>query len=131
MKRIVVESIQEFRELRDINEQQVDQVDEGALDFFKGARSLIKQSLAKPEDTGYADKALAAGFARQFGKNPKIKEAIMKWDIGKKIELIKLAAERLKDPKIGSLTLSKDKEGKLVVLGSQLHGGAGHSTTGA
>jgi len=128
MKKIVTESVIEFREVRDLNEQQVD---EGALDFFKGARSLVKQSLAKPEDQSYADKALGAAFARQFGKNPKIKEAIMKWELSKKIELIKMAAEKLKDPKIGSLTLSKDKEGKLVVLGSQLHGGAGYSTTGA
>lgn len=128
MKKIVTESIQEFREVRDLNEQQVD---EGALDFFKGARSLVAQAQKNPDNEEYANKALAAAFAKQFGGNPKIKETILKWDLAKKQELIKMAAQRLEDKKIGILTLSKDKEGKLVVLGSQLAGGASHSITGA
>ena len=127
MKKIVVESIQEFRELRDINEQQVD---EGALDFFKGARSLVAQAQKNPENEEFANKALSAAFAKQFGANPKIKDAVLKWDLAKKQELVKMAADKLQDKTIGILKLTKDAEGKLVVAGSKVEGGASTAVSG-
>jgi hypothetical protein len=123
--KLVAESLQDWKGAKN------GQINEGALDFFKGARALVKQAMKDPKNEEYVDKALKAGFAKQFGNYPKIKEAIISWDLEKKQELVKRAAKVLEDPKIGILTLRKNAEGKLEVLGSQVAGGAGHSTTGA
>jgi hypothetical protein len=132
MKNLVAENIQEFRDLlNSLEETKEEKVDEGVLDFFKSMRALVNQALKDPNNEENVNKALSVAFAKQFGKNPKIKEVILKWDLSKKQELLKLAAEKLQDPKIGYLTLVKNTEGKVVVAGSQLSGGAAKTVTGA
>jgi len=42
-----------------------------------------------------------------------------------------MAAEKLKDPKVGVLKLIKNQEGKLIVGGVGVTGGATHATSGA
>jgi len=124
--KLVAESFQEWK-----GAQTGENINEGTLDFFKGARSLVKQALKEPDNEKYVDKAIGAAFAKQFGNTPKIKDSVLAWDLEKKQELLKRSAKVLEDPKIGYLTLRKNPEGKLEILGSKLEGGASHSTTGA
>jgi len=124
--KLVAESFQEWK-----GAQKGQEMNEGALDFFKGARSLVKQAMKDLENESYVDKAISASFAKQFGNYPKIKESVMDWELPKKQELIKRVSKVLEDPKIAGTTLRKNAEGKIEVLGYRVQGGAGHSITGA
>jgi len=114
--KLVAESLQDF-----------DKIDEGIGDFFAGAKSAISLALKNPNDEDKVNSAVKTAFARQFGKYPKIKDTILGWELQKKIELLKLAAKRLEDKKIGSLSVVK-KDGKILVVGVPLEGGATTST---
>jgi len=92
---------------------------------------LVAQAMKDLDNEKYVDKALSAAFAKQFGNYPKVKQSVMEWDLAKKQELLKLASKKLEDKTIGYLSLRKNPEGKLEVLGMKLQGGASHSITGA
>lgn len=124
--KLVAESFKEWKDAKNGQD-----INEGALDFSKGARSLVKQAMNDLDNEEYVDKALKASFAKQFGNYPKIKDSVLAWDLEKKKELLKRASKVLKDPKIAGTSLRKTAKGKLEVLGYKVRGGAGHSTTGA
>lgn len=124
--KLVAESFKEWKDAKNGQD-----INEGALDFFKGARSLVKQAMNDLDNEEYVDKALKASFAKQFGNYPKIKDSVLAWDAEKKKELLKRASKVLEDPKMAGTSLRKTAEGKLEVLGYKVHGGAGHSVTGA
>ena len=92
--------------------------------FWEEYRRLKNKN---PNDEDKVNSAVKTAFARQFGKYPKIKDTILGWELQKKIELLKLAAKRLEDKKIGSLSVVK-KDGKILVVGVPLEGGATTST---
>jgi hypothetical protein len=119
MKQLVAESLNEYLGVEE--EQEV--LDEGILDFIKSMRQLVAKALKTPEDEKAVNNALGAAFAKQFGKNPKLKETILKWDAKKKQELLKMAAEKLQDKTIGILKIGKDDNGKIVVSGFKVKGG--------
>jgi len=114
MEKIVVESIQEFRNLRDLNEQKIN---EGV---FTSLKDSIDKFLVDPKDEKIANQLIVKSFAKQFGANQKAKDFILKQPLDKKIAILKMADEKLKDPKIGVLKLLKNKQGKLVIGGQKL-----------
>jgi len=118
--KLVAESLQEF-----------EKVDEGVLDFFAGARSAVSKALKNPENEKIVNNAIRTAFAKQFGSQPKVKEAILGWDIEKKIQLLKLASKKLEDKKIAFLAITKKADGTLTVVGTQAAGGALSAVTGA
>jgi len=118
--KLVAESLQEF-----------EQIDEGIVDFFTGARTAVSRALKNPENEKIVNNAVRIAFAKQFGSQPKVKEAILGWKIEKKIELLKLAAKRLEDKKIAFLAIVKKPDGTLTVAGTQAAGGALSAVTGA
>jgi len=110
--------------------QETEVIDEkNIIDFFKGTRGLVSKALKNTKDVANIDQAISSAFARQFGKSPDFKEKILGLPLETKVELVQLASDRLKDPKIGSLTL-KNSNGKWLVLGSQVAGGAGSVVAG-
>lgn len=110
--------------------QETEQIDEkNVLDFFKGTRALVSKALKDTKDEENIDQAISSAFARQFGKSPDFKQKILSLPLETKVELVELASKRLEDAKIGSLTL-KYSNGKWLVLGSQVAGGAGHVVAG-
>lgn len=118
--KLVAESLQEF-----------EKIDEGVLDFFAGARSAVSKALKNPENEKIVNNAIRTAFAKQFGSQPKVKEAILGWDIEKKIQLLKLASKKLEDKKIAFLAITKKADGTLTVVGTQAAGGALSAVTGA
>ena len=125
MEKLVTESLQEYLDIRNTQD-----IDESILDFLKSTRQIVAKSLKEPDNEKLLNDALGAAFAKQFGKNPKTKEAILKWDIKKKQDLLKMAAEKLQDKTIGILVLQKDENGKLVVGGQKVSGGANQAIKG-
>lgn len=126
MTNVVVESVQEFRNLRDINEAQ--EINEG---LFTSLKNEIDTFLKDPKDEKKANALLSQSFAKQFAGNVRTKEFILKFPLDKKIEILKMSTEKLKDSKMGILKLIKNQAGKLVVGGTGVKGGASHVTTGA
>lgn len=118
--KLVAESLQEY-----------EQIDEGIVDFFAGARTAVSRALKNPENEKIVNNAIKTAFAKQFGSQPKVKEAILGWKTEKKIELLKLAAKKLEDKKIAYLAIAKKPDGTLTVVGTQAAGGALSAVTGA
>jgi len=125
MENIVVESVQEFRDLRDINESQ--EVNEGLFNTLKGS---VDKFLADPRDEKICNQLIAQAFAKQFAQNAKSKEFILKQPLDKKIEILKMAQAKLQDPKIGILKIMKNASGKIVVGGTPIAGGAAKTVVG-
>lgn len=105
--KLVAESFDEFK------------TNEGVVDFLGSARTLIQRALKEPNDEKKVNNALTTSFAKQFANFPKLKEAVLKFDNDKKIAILKMAAKKLEDKKIGSLTLVKRGD-KLGIAGSEL-----------
>jgi hypothetical protein len=125
MEKIVVESVQEFRNLRNINENQ--KVNEG---LFTSLKSDIDKFLTNPQEEKKANQLIAQSFAKQFAQNAKAKEFILKQPLDKKIEILKMAQAKLADPKVGILKLMKNAQGKVVVGGTAVKGGATQAISG-
>jgi hypothetical protein len=113
MEKIVVESVQEFRDLRDVNESQ--EVGKG---LFNSLKSSVDKFLTDPKDEKTANQLIATAFAKQFSQNAKSKEFILKQPLDKKIEILKMAQAKLSDPKIGILKMMKNAQGKIVIGGT-------------
>jgi hypothetical protein len=119
MEKIVVENVQEFRNFRELNENQ--EINEGVFNTLKGN---IDNFLKDPKDEKMANQIIATAFAKQFAQNSKSKEFILKQPLDKKVEIIKMAQAKLKDPKIGILKIMKNAKGKIVIGGSPVQGGS-------
>ena len=132
--KLVAESFKEWKDA-----QNGQDINEGAFDFFKGARALVKQAMQDIEKKDIddekkeksVDNALKASFAKQFGQYPKIKESVLAWDLEKKKDLLKKAAKVLEDPKIAGTCLRKNADGKIEVYGYKTGNAAGHSISNA
>jgi hypothetical protein len=118
MEKIVVESVQEFRDHRDINENR--EINEGVFNSLKGN---VDTFLKDPKDEKTCNQLITDAFASQFAKKEKTKTFILGLDFDKKIEILKMAQARLQDPKVGVLKLMKNDQGKLIVGGMAVQGG--------
>jgi hypothetical protein len=127
--KLLAENLQEYKDINTLNEEE--KIDEGLIDFFKSARALVEKAQKNPKDEKAVNNALLASFGKQFGTYPKLKTAILAWPLDRKVKLVSIAAEKLKDKTVGVLTLRKNSEGKLEVLGGKVAGGASQETTGA
>jgi hypothetical protein len=125
MRKLVVESVQEFRNLRALTEEQINE------NIFNSLKGNVDKFLANPQDVDLANKLIVNAFAKQFSGKPKTKEAILKLPLEKKVAILKMVADKMKDPKVGILKLAKNAEGKLVVGGMAVSGGATQSAAGA
>jgi len=72
MINVVAESMQEFRNLRDINESQ--EVNEG---LFTSLKNEITKFLTDPKDEKKANALLSQAFAKQVAGNVRTKEFIL------------------------------------------------------
>ena len=106
-------------------EVEEEEINEG---LFDGIKTKIDKYLEDPKE-GKADKILSKSFAKTFASAPKIKAEIMALSHDEKVEILKKAAIKLSDPKIGVLKLAK-RSGVWDVGGVPLVAGTGGGMKG-
>lgn len=118
MKKLIAESLNEYLELKDgevLNESL-----KGNIDAF----------LKNPKDEKTANNLLAQAFAKQFAAQEKTKKYILSLKLEDKNKILTQCANKLGNSAIGILKIFKNAEGKLVVGGTPVSGGASQAVKG-
>ena len=102
-----------------------EEINEGLLNKLQ---TKVDKYLADPKE-GKADKVLKSAFARSFASAPKTKAEILSLSHDEKIDILKKAAIKLSDPKIGVLKIIK-RSGVWEVGGVPLVSGSGGGLKG-
>ena len=105
MKKLVAESLQEYRGVESVNEE----VKEEQLN--EGVKEVVAAAIAAPKDEKKVNGAIAAAFKT----TEQMKNWLLKQPIEKKVQFLTAGAEKLKDPKMGFLKYVKDQQGQWVV----------------
>jgi hypothetical protein len=103
-----------------LNEEQLNESLKGSIDKF----------MQSPTDEKQANALLSQSFAKQFSVQQQTKKYVLSLSFDDKKKLLQQCSQKLADSKIGILKLFKNKEGKLVVGGTPVSGGARQSIKG-
>lgn len=101
-----------------------EQINEG---LFTSLKTDINKFLKDPKDENKANSLLKAAFAKTFNSKATkhLKDEILNMDLEGKIGLLKQAAKKLENPKIGILKPIKKDDGTIVVGGQGIQGTSG------
>jgi ACT domain-containing protein len=116
MRKMIAESLTEF-----LKESEV---------LNESLKSTIDSFLQNPKDPKQANTLISQAFAKQFNAQEKTKRYIMSLSLEDKNKILSQCTKKLEDSTIGVLKIFRNNEGKLVVGGTKVSGGASQAIKG-